>query len=274
MDLFTHALLGASVARTTAVIAPQRMPLHARERLVLGAAAAAFPDIDFAGFLIDPLVFLADWHQGPTHSVVMLPLWAVLIAALSVVLTKRRAVFADAVIVSALGLASHIAADLITVYGTMVFHPLSRWRPSLGTTFVIDPVFTAIILAGLIASLWSGRRRVAGASLAVLIGYVAGQGWLQQRALEIAGASIKARGLAPQQLSALPQPFSPFNWKLIASDETLHHEAYINLLGHAPLVWPLPGLRLFHDMAGLFVLPHNSIGRCVIAMAVGRNCVR
>jgi membrane-bound metal-dependent hydrolase YbcI (DUF457 family) len=56
--------------------------LSTRERLLLGGAAAAFPDIDFIGFLVDPLRFLAHWHQGPTHSLILLPLWAALLGAL------------------------------------------------------------------------------------------------------------------------------------------------------------------------------------------------
>ena len=53
---------------------------------------------------------------------------------------------------TALSLAAHIAGDVITGFGTMVFAPLSRWRAALGTTFIIDLWFSGIILAGLIAS--------------------------------------------------------------------------------------------------------------------------
>ncbi|WP_119153233.1 metal-dependent hydrolase [Caldimonas tepidiphila] len=254
MDLFTHALLGAKLAH---VAAPARPCLTTRERLLLAAVAAAFPDIDFACFLIDPLVFLADWHQGPTHSVLLLPLWAALIAILFAGWVKRRNVLSEAVLVSGLGLASHIAADLLTVYGTMVLYPLSRRRMSLGTTFVIDPVFTGIVLAGLAGSLWSGHRRVAAAGLVLLAGYVAAQMGLQQRALEVARVSLRASGLEATRLSALPQPFSPFNWKLIASDETLHRQAYVNLVGHPPLLPSMPGLQRLHDIAAAFQPPQG-----------------
>jgi inner membrane protein len=252
LDLFTHALLGAKVAHAAAT---ERTCLRLQERLVLGAAAAAFPDIDFVGFLVNPLIFLADWHQGPTHSLVLLPLWAALIAALFVGLMKRWNAFAEALLVSSLGLASHILADLITVYGTMALYPLTRWRPSLDIIFVVDPVFTAIVLTGLVASVWSGRRRIAGTGLTMLVGYVAAQAWLQERALDIGRAALAEQGFAIEKLSAIPQPFSPFNWKLIASNETLHREAYVNLIGHPPLVPPLPGLRPLHDIAAAFRSP-------------------
>jgi inner membrane protein len=252
MDLFTHALLGANLARATT---PDHSRLKTRERLLFGATAAAFPDIDFVGFLINPLVFLADWHQGPTHSLVLLPLWAVLIAALFAGVTRKRAAFGEAVAISALGLASHIAADLITVYGTMVLYPLSRWRPSLGTTFVIDPAFTVIVLAGLGASLWSRRRWMASVSLIVLALYIGSQAWLQQLALDIGRVSVQKKGLEGVEVSALPQPFSPFNWKIIASNEAMHYQAYVNLMGHAPLVPPLTGLHQLHAIAASYRPP-------------------
>lgn len=252
MDVVTHALLGAKVVHAAT---PSRTCLRLPERLALGAAAAAFPDIDFAGFLVNPLLFLADWHQGPTHSLVLLPLWAALIAALFVGLTKRWGDFAEALFVSSLGLASHILADLITVYGTMVLYPLTRWRPSLDLIFVIDPLFTAIVVTGLVASVWSGRRWIAGAGLTMLVSYVSAQAWLQQHALDIGRAALAERGFAMEKLSAIPQPFSPFNWKLIASNETLHRETYVNLVGHSPLVPPLPGLGPLHDIAAAFRSP-------------------
>jgi inner membrane protein len=252
VDVFTHALLGAEVAYAAA---PDRARLQTRERLLLGGIAAALPDIDFAGFLVDPLNFLADWHQGPTHSVVLLPLWAVLIGGVFTALAHRRSAFADAVFVSGLGLASHIASDLITVYGTAVLYPLSDLRLSLGTTFVIDPGFTGIVLAGLVLSLWTGRRMVAGIGLAVLCIYVSGQMGLQQRAIVIGRASASAQGLAIERLSALSQPLSPFNWKLIGVEGALYYEAYVNLAGHRPLVPPLPGAQWLTELAEAYRPP-------------------
>jgi inner membrane protein len=252
VDVVTHALLGAAVAYA---VAPAGGRLNTRERLMLGAAAAAFPDIDFIGFLINPLVFLADWHQGPTHSVVLLPLWAVLIAAIFVGLTKRRAAFPEVVLVAGLGLASHIVSDVITAYGTAVPYPLSPLKLSLGTTFVIDPLFTTIVLASLAASLWMGRRSLGALGLLALCGYVVVQASLQQRALDIGREAAQAQGLSIQELSALAQPFSPFNWKLIGSNGVLHYEAYLNVVGHTSWVPALPGLLPFHEIAQAYRSP-------------------
>ena len=258
MDVVTHALLGmaAACATTTA-----RTRLRVRERLLLGASGGAFPDIDFAAFWIDPLSFLADWHQAPTHSIVLLPLWAVLIAAAFVGVSGRRICFAEAVWVGGLGLGTHIAADLVTAYGTAVFYPLSTMRLSLATTFVIDPLFTAIVLLGLWPSLRYARRFPAALALVALCLYVSSQAGLQQRAVDAGRASLQAAGMDGSRLVALAQPLSPFNWKLIAIDDELYREGYLNLVGHPTLVPALPGLQWLHDIGATYEPPERLIWR-------------
>jgi inner membrane protein len=234
VDVFTHALLGATTVRA---LSPRRDPLPPRHRLLIGGVAAAFPDLDFVAFLVDPLRFLADWHQGPTHSIVLLPVWAALIAALYLAIAgSRPRLFGAAFAASAIALATHVLSDLITVYGTALFYPLSDLRFSLGTTFVIDPVVTAILLAALGFSIVMERGSFARAGLLVLVFYVAGQAHLQQRALEFGRASAERSGLSAERMTALPQPFSPFNWKLIGIDDDTYHESYVNVAGHSPLV--------------------------------------
>lgn len=249
MDIFTHALLGATLAYAAT---PAQARVRTRERLLLGGIAAAFPDIDFAAFPIDPLRFLADWHQGPTHSVVLLPVWAILIGVVYAATARRRAAVAEAAFVSALGLASHIAADLITVYGTAVLSPLSASRWSLGTTFIIDPVFTGIVLIALATGIGTRRRRFAGIGLALVCLYVGGQAWLQQRAIEIGRMSADEQGIAFDRLSALPQPLSPFNWKLVGSAGPLYFVAHVNLSGLRPWVPPLPYRERLVELAGAY----------------------
>jgi inner membrane protein len=237
VDVFTHALLGATLARASA--AERASNLTMRERMMVGGLAGAFPDIDFAAFAIDPLRFLADWHQGPTHSLVLLPLWAALLGAVVARLASRRRVFAPAAFVAGLGIASHIASDAITAYGTAVFFPLSTLRVGFSTVFVIDPLFTLIVLAGLIAATAPGRRSFAVAGLLALCLYVSGLAFLQQRALDVARAYATAAGLSFEHVDALAQPFSPFNWKLIGVEGDRYHEAHVNLAGHS-VALPLP----------------------------------
>ena len=173
MDTLTHALSGALLARATAPKREDEKTLPLRRRLLVGFLAAAAPDLDFVFAYLGPIEYLFH-HRGITHSLILLPLWAFLLAKLCAVVWRRdrpwRAYFG----IIAMGIGLHIAGDWITSYGTMVFAPLSDARFGIGTTFIIDLWFTGIILAGLAVSLaWRASRAAAVAGLAVLCGYVA-----------------------------------------------------------------------------------------------------
>ena len=77
MDTLTHALSGALLARATAGSEKPALPLG--RRVAVGALVAAFPDLDIVATWLSPLAYLYH-HRGVTHSLVMLPLWTVLLA--------------------------------------------------------------------------------------------------------------------------------------------------------------------------------------------------
>jgi inner membrane protein len=256
VDALTHALTGAHAAHLGA---PSDARLSPRSRLWLGGISAAFPDVDFIGFLIDPLRFLAYWHQGPTHSLLLLPLWALLIAATYCVATRAWRAFGEVVAVCSVGLATHLVLDALTVYGTQLLYPLWGGRVSLGTTFVIDPLFTAVIAISLAAAVHRGDRRVAAAGLLLLVAYVGAQWLLRLQALRVASEAARAQIIEPGQVVALPQPFSPFNWKLVATQATGYRVAHLNLIGHAALVPPLPGLASLQAVARAYEPPDRLV---------------
>lgn len=235
MDTITHALSGALVARATAPAQADEKALPLDRRLLLGFLAAAAPDLDFVVGYFGPVTYLLN-HRGVTHSLVMLPLWAYLLARLCAVIWRRdrpwRAYFG----VIALGLGIHIAGDWITSYGTMVFAPLSDVRLGIGTTFIIDLFFSGIILAGLAASgVWRASPVPAIAGLAALCGYVAFQGVLQQRALEWGEAYARESGLTQARVTAQPRPVSPLNWMVIVRSGEEVRYSFINLARREPL---------------------------------------
>jgi inner membrane protein len=233
MDTLTHALSGALLARATA--GSDAPPRSIPRRVAAGFFAAAAPDLDFALALVSPLLYL-EQHRGPTHSFILLPVWALVLSwALAKLLREPRgwrALYG----VTALGLGVHILGDLITSFGTIIFAPLSYERYGWGTTFIIDLWFSGIILAGLAASLlWRATRLPAVAASVVLVGYVGFLGVLKERALEYARDYARAQGLANVDFTAYPRAVSPFNWTVYASDELSHRYAHVNLVRKEPL---------------------------------------
>jgi len=234
VDTLTHALSGALVARLSARIdAPAR---SVPRRVAAGFLAAAFPDLDFVIAVFGPVQYLLH-HRGVTHSVLMLPLWAAVVAWLLAKLLREPGGWRALYGVSALAIGTHIAGDVITSFGTMVLAPFSDWRAGIGTTFIIDLWFSAIILAGLVGSLvWRRTRVPALAASLALAGYVGMQGALKWRAIEFGREYAAAQGLAGAAVKVEARPVSPFNWTVFVADGTRYRAAHVNLVRSAPRV--------------------------------------
>lgn len=227
MDTLTHALSGALLARATAGIEKPALPLG--RRIGIGFLVAAFPDSDVIATWISPLSYLYH-HRGVTHSLVMLPLWTVLLSLIFALLWRQGPGWKSYAPVVALSLAAHIAGDWITTFGTMIFAPLSDYRHGLGTTFIIDLWFTGIIIAGLLLSLlWRRSRLPAVAGLAVLVAYVGFQFLQLQRAVDFGERAAREQGLSGVKVSALPRPVSPYNWMVILESDAGYRYSHVNL---------------------------------------------
>lgn len=240
MDTLTHALAGALIGRATASRQAQRGTLALGRRMFAGAVAAAFPDIDFVASYLSPLSYLYH-HRGITHSLLLLPIWALLLAAILAAFARAGPRWRAYVAICALGLASHIALDLITAFGTMIFAPFSDARYALSATFIIDLWFSGIVIAGLLASMaWRRSRVPAVAALGLLASYVGFQSLLQQRAVEFGRDHARAQGLQAVRVTAVPRPVSPFNWTVIIEHGERYRYAHVNVVREAAPPAPPP----------------------------------
>jgi len=230
MDTLTHALSTMLAARASHPLPPKPGQMSLAARSWAGFFAGAFPDIDFiAGFA--GITAYLNYHRGITHSLLMIPLWALLLASLFSLLSRGRYEWRAFYGVCVLSLFVHIFGDIITAYGTMVFAPFSDYKLSFPTTFIIDPYFTGIILLGLILSFTLKRQaqKFALYGFAVLLVYVLAQSWWQNMAIKEAYTSIPVTKLDNAKVHALPQPVSPFNWKIIIATPEHYYVRYINL---------------------------------------------
>jgi inner membrane protein len=101
MDTITHGIVGALAGR--AFFAGRDVPADFSEGALLQSESAPtarvaitactlgaiFPDIDvFAGQIARNPLAIMEWHRNITHSLVMLPVWALLLAAVSLPLAR------------------------------------------------------------------------------------------------------------------------------------------------------------------------------------------
>ncbi|HWI15399.1 MAG TPA: metal-dependent hydrolase [Burkholderiales bacterium] len=229
MDTLTHALSGVLLARAMAPATATGADMPLARRMVVGGLAAAFPDLDFVASYLSPLAYLY-YHRGVTHSLLMLPLWAMALGWIAAAACRDRARWCAYAKICAAGIAIHILGDVITNYGTMIFAPLSDRRYAWSTTFIIDLWFTGIIVAGLAgAAFWRRSRLPATLGLAVLAGYVVFQYVQQQRAIAFGIEYAATHGMRDAAVSATPRPVSPYNWMVIVSQPQRYHYALVNV---------------------------------------------
>lgn len=263
MELVTHGLLGAMAVRASLSRKPRESLPSLGSAMTVGALAAVFPDIDYLWFWIDPLRFLADWHRGITHSLVMLPIFALLLGWLISTYRGHRDRWKIYSGYCALGLLSHVFADLLTVYGIQLFAPFSDERFSLSLSYVVDPYFTAIPLLTMLV-IFRHRRsttgirsaaaptRIARIGFVLLLAYFALQAGLHHEAKSVGDQYIREHALTDAKADALPQPLSPFNWKVIVETPQDYRIAHIHLHSPPLLSARLPGPDWVRQLGGAY----------------------
>lgn len=224
MDNLTHTLSGLVTAR---LMPARELPM--RTRYIAGALAANFPDLDIVLAPISSELYLMH-HRGETHSLILLPLWALLLSWLFAKMFKPAGGWRDFYALTAVVLLVHIFGDWITGYGTQLFAPFTRETYSLGTTFIIDPLLTSLLLLGFIGSLWwKSTPRIAQLSAVLVIAWIGVQFYWKQDALKAGEAYASAQGWENVQISAEPRPISPFNWTVIIREPEHYHYAHLKL---------------------------------------------
>lgn len=252
MDTITHALSGMLLGRATTPNKTTGNTLSLRARLTAGLLAAAFPDIDIIARFIGLLTYLES-HRGITHSIILLPVWAIILSFIFSRFSKGRYQWQDFYLISAGGIGIHILGDVITAYGTMMLAPFSYTKFAWPSTFIIDFYFTGIIVIALImAKLFHQYgKRIAIAGLSMLASYIIYQGTLYSTAVEIAQGYVQQRNIQQAEVYAMPQPLSPYHWKVIVRENEKYHMSYIDLKSDKVLVAE-PGAGMFEKIEALY----------------------
>jgi membrane-bound metal-dependent hydrolase YbcI (DUF457 family) len=165
MDTITHGVAGALISK--AVCGGEDLfrsgPIN-RARIITWSLmlGAIFPDSDiFREWLSSNPLLILTWHRSITHSLVSMPFFALLLAALTRWFIRWRKWDAPSFWVLAgiyaLGILSHIFLDLVTSFGTMIWSPLEWSRPAWDLIFIIDFTFIALLLGPQILA-WVYRK--------------------------------------------------------------------------------------------------------------------
>ena len=154
MDTITHGIAGALLAKAAFKGADLFPPDPVNKRRVISWSlmlGAIFPDSDvLRDFVSSNPMLMVTWHRSITHSLLCLPIWTALLAALTLAICRWRKWESPSYLALcglwAAGILSHIFLDLVTTFGTMIWSPYQWSRPAWDILFIIDFTFTAILL--------------------------------------------------------------------------------------------------------------------------------
>jgi inner membrane protein len=215
MDNITHSLTGWAMARAGLDrLCPQGATL-----LILSANA---PDIDILALAQSPMSYF-EAHRGYTHSVLLLPLMAVLPVLATAALSRRRLLWLRAWLLCCAGVASHLLIDWTNNYGVRLLLPFSsRWF-HLDLNYLYDGTIMMVLL---LAALWPffawlvsheigdrtpPGRGIARFALAFFILFDCFRGLLHHSAVTKLESRLYDEA-PPIQAAAFPEPYNPLHW--------------------------------------------------------------
>ena len=233
MDSLTQAALGAAVGH-----ACWHRQLGDRPALLLGGALGILPDLDVLVYPFLDEIQKLYWHRGESHSLFFAVMgslflgWLLRKSRWRDKLSMRRAAVGVFLV-----LITHYAIDCFNVYGTQLLAPISRHGFRIGNMFVIDPLYTVPLLAGVVvAGIRRGRAGVranrAGlilSSLYVLFSLVA-HGYADHTfRSQLAAQNIKVQG----SLTGAT-PMNTLLWRHVARTPDALYVGYFSLIANRP----------------------------------------
>jgi inner membrane protein len=206
---------------------------------LIGAALGTLPDLDVVipyGGAVENFTY----HRSFSHSLLVLTLAAPLIARLIARLMRHRApaiTYGRWWLLTWLVLITHPLLDGFTIYGTQLLWPITEHPFSGSVIFIIDPLYTGLLLAGLLFAMLRGSRRAHWLNTLGLVCSTLYLGWACYAKLhveQLARASLDRQGVSYQKLIATPMPFNTIGWRIIARQDDSYVEAYYSLLDETP----------------------------------------
>jgi inner membrane protein len=229
MDSLTQLTLGAAVG-----VAVMGRRTAAWKAALWGGVCGTLPDLDA---LIDhgnPVLDMV-LHRAETHALFWQTLAAPVVAAVIAAVQRQRASFGPWWLAVWLVFVTHALLDAMTVYGTQLALPFSDHPYGLGSIFIIDPLYTLPLLAGVVAAvLRPGRGRWGwnGAGLAASTLYLAWSAAAQQHVEAVARAQLQAQSPAQAQPALLvtPTAFNTVLWRIVRMHPDGYDEGFYSLL--------------------------------------------
>jgi inner membrane protein len=209
LDLLTQGLLGGALALSIA------KGKESRAATATGFAAALVADADvLIGASGDPLLNL-EFHRHFTHSLIFIPIGALIAALLLWPLLRKRLEFRRIYLYALLGYATSGLLDACTSYGTQLLWPFSDTRIAWSIIAIVDPLFSLILVFALILGLRYRKTVPARIGLALAGAYLLAGLWQHENALQSARELAALRGHEVQRIIVKPTMANLVLWRSV-----------------------------------------------------------
>ena len=213
MDPLSQGTVGAAFAQSAA------NKTNIAKVSIVGFLAGLAPDLDvFIRSSTDPVLFL-EYHRQFTHSLIFIPLGALIVSAFVFPLVRKSLSFKTTYAASFLGYATHGLLDACTSYGTLLFWPFSNERITWNNISIVDPLLTIPALIFLAVAVKTNRRRFGFLAVGWIVFYLA-LGFVQyDRALSSGLKLAQSRGHSAERMTLKPSFGNLILWKSIYQHE-------------------------------------------------------
>lgn len=237
MDSLSQFALGAAIGEATLGRS------LGRKALIVGGLLGTLPDLDVLVRYADAVDSFT-YHRSWSHSLIILTLVSPVLAGLLHRYYPSRWLpkptpnesgqtlphFSNWLTCVFLVLITHALLDGFTLYGTQLLWPLPVGAVAWGSVFIIDPLYTLPLLAGIGAAIKSRRL----ARTAVITGLIISTLYLsltllsQRHARSVALESLAEQGLGTHNVLVAPAPFSVL-WRIVSMENDTYHEGFYSL---------------------------------------------
>ncbi|BDS11227.1 metal-dependent hydrolase [Aureispira anguillae] len=144
MDSLSQALLGAS---TFALVKDKYI---GKKSLIIGAIAGTIPDLDvFLAPFFNEVAFITV-HRSVSHSLIFAVITSFFLAFGAHKITRYKYNYKDWALAFFLAIFTHSLLDWCTTYGTKILSPFNGHLFSLNNIHIIEPIYTSILLIGVL----------------------------------------------------------------------------------------------------------------------------
>lgn len=226
MDSVSQLALGASIG-----IAVMGRRTAVWKASLWGGIAGTLPDLDVLFDHGDAVLNMV-LHRGHSHSLLWTSIAGALLGACAARVHGQWTLWRRWSLAMWLAMATHPLLDASTVYGTQLLQPFTDEAYGVGSMFIIDPLYTLPLLAGVLLALrrpaayglkWNAR--LLAFSSAYLAWSMVAQTWAQGQVQN----ALRTQGIQAQALLVTPAPLNTVLWRAVVVQGDQYLEGYYSL---------------------------------------------